>query len=73
LDLAHAWFRFNADGVASLTLRYRDAEYLLTTAGQWRLEGANLSVTLGESTITAPVVVEEDVMRWAGEVMTRAD
>ena len=72
LELAHVWFELCADGTVTVTLRYSDTDYLLASSGVWRLQGCSLSVSLGGSAIRSSVVVEDDVLRWAGEVMTRS-
>jgi hypothetical protein len=69
--LAHVWFDFGPDGLASLRIRCLDEERARHSVGRWSIEGPNLVATFGGREIRARFSVDDDVLYWAGEQLLR--
>lgn len=71
LVLAGAWLTFTARGRVVLSLRPPRQQQPLRTLGRWKVVGEELLVTINGATIRAPLALDGEVMRWAGEVLVR--
>ncbi len=67
----NVWFHFFEGGVAMLSMRYRDGEEPSRVHGSWHLNGQELSVSFGEGIIQAPLMLQDDIIQWAGETLIR--
>lgn len=57
--------------MAMLSMRYREGEEPSRVHGNWHLDGSELSVSIGEGIIKAPLTMQDDIMEWAGETLIK--